>query len=64
MFSDFPEFSTKWLELLKETVPGLANYAPSRSWPDLGSEGLHEPDQITLLIRATDGVMPHGSRRF
>ena len=25
VFSDFPEFSTKWLELLKETVPGLAN---------------------------------------
>jgi putative ABC transport system substrate-binding protein len=25
VFSDFPEFSTKWLELLKETVPALAN---------------------------------------
>jgi putative tryptophan/tyrosine transport system substrate-binding protein len=24
VFSDFPNFSTKWLELLKETVPGLA----------------------------------------
>jgi putative ABC transport system substrate-binding protein len=25
VFSDFPAFSTKWLELLKEIVPGLAN---------------------------------------
>jgi putative tryptophan/tyrosine transport system substrate-binding protein len=24
-FLDFPEFSTKWLQLLKETVPGLAS---------------------------------------
>jgi putative tryptophan/tyrosine transport system substrate-binding protein len=25
LFLDFPDFSTKWLELLKQTVPGLAN---------------------------------------
>jgi ABC-type uncharacterized transport system substrate-binding protein len=27
VFSDFPEFSSKWLELLRETVPRLANLA-------------------------------------
>jgi putative ABC transport system substrate-binding protein len=25
VFSDFPEFSSKWLELLKETIPGCSN---------------------------------------
>jgi putative tryptophan/tyrosine transport system substrate-binding protein len=25
VFSDFPDFSTKWLQLLKEIVPGIAN---------------------------------------
>ena len=25
VFSDFPEFATKWLQLLKETIPTLAN---------------------------------------
>jgi hypothetical protein len=25
VFSDFPEFSSKWLELLQEAVPGLAS---------------------------------------
>jgi putative tryptophan/tyrosine transport system substrate-binding protein len=28
VFADFPDFSAKWLELLKETVPGLAKPLP------------------------------------
>jgi putative tryptophan/tyrosine transport system substrate-binding protein len=38
--------------------PGPEAHAKSRSVPflaGLASEGLHEPDQITLLIRATGG---------
>lgn len=27
VFSDFPEFGTKWLELLKEAIPGLSSVA-------------------------------------
>ena len=46
--------------------PGPEALAKSRSVPflaGLASEGLHEPDQITLLIRATAATSLR-SRRF
>jgi len=48
VFSDFPEFSTKWLELLKETVPGLANLVVlwDRTTPTVQTRAVTEAAQL------------------
>jgi putative ABC transport system substrate-binding protein len=45
VFSDFPDFSAKWLELLKEAVPGCKQIAV-----------LWDPATTTVQIRAINGV--------
>jgi putative ABC transport system substrate-binding protein len=45
VFFDFPDFSNKWLELLKEAIPGLARVAV-----------LWDPGTGTIQVKGTEGA--------